>query len=126
MLLGIGALIVGSAISGLLVGLVVMLAGKLVLKEAPEFGDAFKACFFAALVGAFVQFILGIAMADASQLLSTGLSMLATYIIYVILFQTIIGYTMGQAMAVAAVAIAVMLAIAISIGVILAGTGAIA
>lgn len=46
--------------------------------------------------------------------------------IYVILFQTIIGYTMGQAMAVAAVGIVVMLVIAVSIGVILAGSGAVA
>lgn len=65
-IVGIVGLIIGSAISGLLVGLVVMLASKLVLKESPLFADAFKACFFAALVGAFVQFILGIAMADAS------------------------------------------------------------
>lgn len=119
-------LIVGSAISGLIVGLVVMLAGKLLLKEAPDFSDAFKACFFAALVGAIVQFGLGMALADTSELMLLGISLVASYIIYVILFQTIIGYTFGQAAAVAAAAIGVMFAIYFGIGIVLAILGAAA
>ncbi|MBO6512691.1 MAG: hypothetical protein JJ974_01845 [Phycisphaerales bacterium] len=112
-------LIVGSAVSGLIVGLFVMLAGKLLLKEAPEFGDAFKACFFAALVGAIVQFGLEMALADSSVLLLVGISLLASYVIYVILFQTIIGYTMGQAAAVAAVALGVMFVIMLGVGIVI-------
>lgn len=97
-------LIIGAAINGLIVGLIVMIAGKIVVKEAPEFVDAFKACFFAALVGAAVQFALGLALPADDIWIGLGLGLLASYIVYVTMFQMIIGYTMGQAAAVAAVA----------------------
>lgn len=113
-------LIIGSAINGLLVGLVVMLAGKMVLKEAPYFSEAFKACFYAALVGSFVRFVLMLAMADSPVLLTLGISLLATYVIYVVLFQTIMGYTMGQAIAVAAVAVGVMIGLIFAVSFVFA------
>ncbi len=60
--------------------------------------------FFAALVGAGVQFALGLALPAEDIWVGLGLGLLASYIVYVIMFQMIIGYTMGQAAGVAAVA----------------------
>ncbi len=108
-------MLIGAVINGLIVGLITMLAAKMVVKEAPEFGDAFKACFFAAIVNGLVQFALGIAMPE-SPFLILGASLLLTYGVYVVLFQMIIGYTLGQAAAVAAVASLVLLILVIGIG----------
>ncbi|MBL4590623.1 MAG: hypothetical protein JKY96_01550 [Phycisphaerales bacterium] len=119
-------LLIGAAIQGVIVGLITMLASKVVVNEAPEFGDAFKACFYAALVNAGVQIVLGFVMPDSTYAI-LGISLVASYAVYVILFQTIIGYTLGQAAAVAAVATAFMLALIIGFGILLAalGTGAV-
>jgi len=119
MLFGLFGLIIGAAIKGVIVGLVVMLAGKILLKEAPEFTDAFKACFFAALAGALIQFGLGVMLDPESIWLGLVISLVVSYVIYVLTFQSMIGYTLGQAAAVAALATVFLYGIAFAIGMII-------
>ena len=119
MIIGLVFVIIAAAISGLIVGLITMIAGKLVLKDPPEFGDAFKACFYAALVNFGVNMVLGFAMPDANEWLVMGISLALTYAVYVLMFMSMIGYTLGQALAVGAVALAITFGLMIGIGVVL-------
>jgi hypothetical protein len=119
MIFGLVGLIIGAAINGAIVGLIVMLAGKIVVKQAPDYGDAFKACFYSALAGALIQFGLGYVLDPEAIWLALGISLLVSYAIYVITFQTIIGYTLGQAAAVAAVATVFLFGAVFGIGMII-------
>ncbi|MFG0246557.1 MAG: hypothetical protein ACF8MF_10970 [Phycisphaerales bacterium JB052] len=119
MIFGLVTLIIAAAISGLIVGLVTMIAGKLVLQDPPEFGDAFKACFYAAIVNGVSQFVLGLAMGEGNEWLILSVSLALTYVVYVFMFMSIIGYTLGQALAVGAVALAITFGLMIGAAVVL-------
>lgn len=119
MIIGLVFLIIVAAISGLIVGTVTMIAGKLVLKDPPDFGDAFKACFYAAIVNGASQFVLGLTMGEGNEWLILGISLALTYVVYVFMFMSIIGYTLGQALAVGAVALAITFGLVIGAGVVL-------
>lgn len=117
-------LIIGAAINALLMALVVMLAGKIVVKEAPPYGEAFKACFIAAIANGLVSYAFTLGMGEDAILIPTIAGIVVAYAAYTLSIHKIIGYTLGQSAGIAtAIMFVLIFAIAFAIGMVIVMAG---
>lgn len=87
--------------AGLVFGLLLQLATKIVLKEPIEFGDAFKTAFIASLTMILVRF--GLELSLGNDFNFTIAFVVAAYVIWVLALMIIIGLKLGRSLLIALV-----------------------
>lgn len=101
----IGALIIVCIVAGVL-AFILQMASKMVLKEAIEYGDAFKCAFVASIISHFSDMGLEKVFATEDGGTSTAYwlsSIGVTYLIWVLCLSIIVDLTLGESLVIGAV-----------------------